>query len=163
MWSLPADSMPGGHSILHIVYIFWLQWVYVAPTSMKFYVDEGLSLKSYWWSVFLCLFLPVTQAVFIFSQMPWHWSVTACNTSFCTLTGHPERSRSLLIAHPLWNAAAHLVTVLYGKALFPTASTSSLWHSLPFLPCTTAHCSSWVTSILNDAWLTTEFLSLYML
>ena len=27
--------------------------------------DEGLPLKPYEWSVFLCLFLPVTQAVFI--------------------------------------------------------------------------------------------------
>ena len=60
-------------------------------------------------------------------------SITACNTSFRTLTGHRERSRSLFVAHPLWNTAAHLMTVQYGRALFPTASTSSLWHSLAFL------------------------------
>ena len=35
------------------------------PTSMQFNADECLPLKSYGWSVFLCLFLPVTQAVSI--------------------------------------------------------------------------------------------------
>ena len=33
--------------ILHIVSIFRLQKVHVAPTSMQFYADEGLPFKSY--------------------------------------------------------------------------------------------------------------------
>ena len=41
---------------------FRLRCGLVAPTSMQFYAD-GLPLKSYGWSVFLCLFLPVTQAM----------------------------------------------------------------------------------------------------
>ena len=69
-----------------------------------------------------------------------------------------------LVACPLWNTIAHLVTVLYRSALYTTASTSLLWHSLAFLPHKTililVHYSSWVTSILHNAWLTTEFLSL---
>ena len=52
------------NNILHIGSIFRLQWVHVAPTLMQFYAD-GLPLKSYGWSVFICLFLPVTQAVSI--------------------------------------------------------------------------------------------------
>ena len=53
------------NDILHIVSIFRLKWVHVAPTSMKFYADEGLPLQSYGWSIFLCLFLPAIQAVSI--------------------------------------------------------------------------------------------------
>ena len=48
--------------------------------------------------------------------------------------------------------------VLHGRALFPTVSTKSLWHSLAFLPHSMAliqPCfSSRVTSILHDASLT---------
>ena len=53
------------NDILHIVSIFRLQCVHVAPTSIQFYSDEGLPLKYYGWLVFLALFLPVTQAVSI--------------------------------------------------------------------------------------------------
>ena len=45
--------------------IFQLQWVHVASTLMKFYADKGLSLIPYGWSVLLCMFLPVSQAVTI--------------------------------------------------------------------------------------------------
>ena len=43
------------NDIFHIVSIFRLQWVHVTPTSMSFYADEGLPLKSYGRSVFLCM------------------------------------------------------------------------------------------------------------
>ena len=48
------------NDILHIVSIFRLQCVHVAPTSMQFYADEGLPLKSYGFP-FSMPFLPVTQ------------------------------------------------------------------------------------------------------
>ena len=37
----------------------------MTPTSMQFYADESLNLKSYGRTVFLCLFLLVSQAVSI--------------------------------------------------------------------------------------------------
>ena len=53
------------NDILHIMSIFRLQGVHKAFTFMQFYADEGLPLEFCSWSVFLCLFLPVTQAVSI--------------------------------------------------------------------------------------------------
>ena len=53
------------NDILHTVSIFRLRGVHLAPTSMQFYADEGLPLKSYGWCISPCLFLPVTQAVSI--------------------------------------------------------------------------------------------------
>ena len=68
------------NDILHIVSIFWLQWVQVTHTSIQFYRWWRSSFKVLWISVFLCLFLPITQAV----------SIPFCTTldlqlSFCSV------------------------------------------------------------------------------
>ena len=116
---LPAGSMPGDPGIS--CPFFRLQWVHVTPTLMQFYADEGLSLKSYGWSIFLCLFLLITQAVSIFYQIPcighyclWHiilhtdwlswvFQVRACCTFSLKCSGPPHDSsvRKGTIPHDL--------------------------------------------------------------
>lgn len=56
-------------------------------------------------------------------------------TGFLCQNHYSTRNRS---KRPQSTVATHLATVRYGKALTPTASTNSLWHSLAFLPRRTA-------------------------
>ena len=68
-----------------------------------------------------------------------HYAITARATSVRIVLGCPVRRMSALETHPRWNAAAHLATVLYGRARLPKASVSSEWRSdipLHFYPAT---------------------------
>ncbi|KAJ4426183.1 hypothetical protein ANN_26992 [Periplaneta americana] len=53
-----------------------------------------------------------------------HCSIAARATSVRTVLRRPVRGLSVLFTRPFWKAAAHLATVLYGRARPPTASKS---------------------------------------
>ena len=49
-----------------------------------------------------------------------------------------ERHAYIKISVLRWGNARECHSELVGRTLFPKASTSSLWHALAFLPCSTA-------------------------
>ena len=54
-----------------------------------------------------------------------HGAITARATSVRTVLGRPVRCMSALATLPRCNAAAHLATVLHGRARLPKAAVSS--------------------------------------
>ena len=54
-----------------------------------------------------------------------HRAITALAKSVRTVHGRPVRRMSALATLPRQNTAAHLETVLYGRARLPSASVSS--------------------------------------